>query len=476
MWFIAAVYKKKKLLSEDAVEMESTETFGDLLFEILGYDIFDQPIVIQFYNKLTKNWTNVKYGLSANLSLCKKFQPCQIKFTLKEQENLEKEDRQKVNGLCEIMKASRILRLPKERNFVTRYDLLYNDLVKLLKVESLGWYGEHYESTGSGFIKALADLLWYVDPHHEKLKLRCYVIPEIFLSLSQYKIKSSYNLFYYAGKHKKEQLKREKLEDHLKAIIHFVTQLWAGQEYWKSFISNIFELCHNIRKYVSYLESVNNEMITNHSRSEPTQNLLDNITLEIRYKQKNFNLKFKAISDLLQNSDFYELHLLNNYLPQDKKVRYEFINELQVNCTFTLYRYYHENYLGTLNFIWKIPDLISEQDKSQEAQMLTLANKMIPSYFTHQMRKNVTEKYSLIAKMAPSVWKLLYNDLAGDNSTPPHELSKEMQEKLRTILELQDADIVMDLRINNGFRGTKFDIFWNKLSEYFNEVYINIFY
>jgi hypothetical protein len=44
--------------------------------------------------------------------------------------------------------------------------------------------------------------------------------------------------------------------------------------------------------------------------------------------------------------------------------------------------------------------------------------------------------------MAPSVWKLLYSDLAGDNSTPPHELSKEMQERVRTILDLQDADII----------------------------------
>lgn len=63
-----------------------------------------------------------------------------------------------------------------------------------------------------------------------------------------------------------------------------------------------------------------------------------------------------------------------------------------MDCTFTLYRYYHGNYLGTLNFIWKTPDSISEQDKSQEAKMLTLANEMIPSYFTRQMRKNVTEK------------------------------------------------------------------------------------
>ncbi len=86
MWFIVAIYKEKKLLSEDAVEMEITQTFDDLLFEALGYNIFDQPVVVQFYNELTKNWAGVKYGLSASLSLCEKFQPCQIKFILKEQE------------------------------------------------------------------------------------------------------------------------------------------------------------------------------------------------------------------------------------------------------------------------------------------------------------------------------------------------------------------------------------------------------
>ena len=55
--------------------------------------------------------------------------------------------------------------------------------------------------------------------------------------------------------------------------------------------------------------------------------------------------------------------------------------------------------------------------------------------------------------MAPS------KDLAGDNSTLPHELSKEMQERARAILDLQGAGIIMDLRINNGFRSTKLDLF-----------------
>ena len=198
MWFIVAIYKEKKLLCENAVQMESTQTFDDLLYEVL--------VVVQFYNELTKNWTVVKYGLNVNLDLCEKFQPYQVRFTLKEQENLEQEEREKpsVNGLDEIMKTSRIRKLPKERNFVSWHDLLYNDLINLLKSESLGWYGEYYESIGSGFIKALTNFLWYIDPHHEKLKCRSCVIPEIFLLLPQYKIKSFYNLFYYTEKHKKE--------------------------------------------------------------------------------------------------------------------------------------------------------------------------------------------------------------------------------------------------------------------------------
>ena len=73
MWFIVAVYKEKKLLNENTIEMEPTRTFDDLLFEALDYDVFDQPVIVQFYNKLTKNWAGVKHGLSASLILCEKF-------------------------------------------------------------------------------------------------------------------------------------------------------------------------------------------------------------------------------------------------------------------------------------------------------------------------------------------------------------------------------------------------------------------
>ena len=36
----------------------------------------------------------------------------------------------------------------------------------------------------------------------------------------------------------------------------------------------------------------------------------------------------------------------------------------------------------------------------------------------------------------------------------------------------QDPSIVVDLRTNNGFKGKKFDVFWDEMEAYFNEVNI----
>jgi len=46
MWFIVAIYKENKLLNENALEIETTQTFDNLLYEALDYDIFDQPVVV----------------------------------------------------------------------------------------------------------------------------------------------------------------------------------------------------------------------------------------------------------------------------------------------------------------------------------------------------------------------------------------------------------------------------------------------
>ena len=39
----------------------------------------------------------------------------------------------------------------------------------------------------------------------------------------------------------------------------------------------------------------------------------------------------------------------------------------------------------------------------------------------------------------------------------------------------QDPNIIFDLQKNGGFKGTKFDEFWDEIDAYFNEVRLQLF-
>jgi len=48
-------------------------------------------------------------------------------------------------------------------------------------------------------------------------------------------------------------------------------------------------------------------------------------------------------------------------------------------------------------------------------------------------------------------------------------MSQEVKERIKLMYETQDPNIIFDLRTNNGFKGTKFNEFWNETDAYFNE-------
>ncbi len=66
--------------------------------------------------------------------------------------------------------------------------------------------------------------------------------------------------------------------------------------------------------------------------------------------------------------------------------------------------------------------------------------------------------------------RTLYYDLTGDTSTTSNSICKEIEDRLRLMLTLEDPSIIVDLRINNGFKGKEFDVFWDEMEAYFNEV------
>ncbi|PKY44371.1 hypothetical protein RhiirA4_458654 [Rhizophagus irregularis] len=74
------------------------------------------------------------------------------------------------------------------------------------------------------------------------------------------------------------------------------------------------------------------------------------------------------------------------------------IKVLDIDKTLTMNENYNEiikligNYMGTLNWLWKKPDIIEFFDKTKELQALLKVHKLLPKYSTRQMRKNVVNK------------------------------------------------------------------------------------
>jgi len=71
---------------------------------------------------------------------------------------------------------------------------------------------------------------------------------------------------------------------------------------------------------------------------------------------------------------------------------------------------------------------------------------------------------------------MLFQDLTRDASLTTDNISKNLEERLKFMLAMEDLFIIIDLWINNRFHEIKFDLFWNELQSYFNEVRFTLIY
>ncbi|RIA90741.1 hypothetical protein C1645_737633 [Glomus cerebriforme] len=85
-----------------------------------------------------------------------------------------------------------------------------------------------------------------------------------------------------------------------------------------------------------------------------------------------------------------------NYLREELHDNISLMSELELKyIRFVLQteeRKYSGNYLGTLNYIWKVLPLIDQRSETENAHVMAMIQENLPKYFTCQMRKNVLNK------------------------------------------------------------------------------------
>ncbi|CAG8744019.1 10655_t:CDS:2, partial [Dentiscutata erythropus] len=367
---VCVVRETKTIIPDKVVKVLQTETsqFYEI-FDTATNDQFEDCVVRVFLRKPPENWVYVEEGLEdiAETSI--------------------QESHQNSNAFELLMKNSQNIHLPELKKENTHRDLLYNDIIRLFQNKEVGWKNAKHNTIGKGFIERLTAALWYIDPHRTKFIARSLSLGELFNNLNQYQKDQHFNLFYHTGKHAKTNLNREKLEQLASSLELSVVQLWATSDNWEIIINKVFILISAMQKYAKNLEQINQVMKEIYISDSPARQPANDLKVYSIEPCQKINIKYQQLQDFLSNTNDYNEINLERFLPEDAMQRYHYIKSLQIRFLITLYCYYQSNYLGTINYIWKIPIDFEDRSETTQARVMAAIQEKLPQYFSQQMKK-----------------------------------------------------------------------------------------
>ena len=296
-FFVSVNEGQKNIISQQVIKVEDTCTFNEI-YEAITEGVFGICNVKVYVSKEDGKWNYLREGLHDNVTLMSELELKYVRFVVQTEENNTTQQNQQFerNAFNIMMEHSRKPYFPLIKREDTRRDVLYNDVIALLKENQKNGWREDQEKIAKMFIKQLVDLLWYIDPHHDTLAARSLHLPNIFKELAQYQCDSHYNNFYYTSHHKKEQLKREKLEQIAESLELTIGQPWASEIKWADFILEVFELINIINQYAKYLQRVNNEVNVRHTSNMVSRNVSQDLQVYTVEKCSEIDAKYQELS------------------------------------------------------------------------------------------------------------------------------------------------------------------------------------
>jgi hypothetical protein len=123
-----------------------------------------------------------------------------------------------------------------------------------------------------------------------------------------------------------------------------------------------------------------------------------------------------------------------------------------------------------MTFIWRVPS-DSAEDHTSTARAIAVLNSKQQLFCTRQMRKDFISRYRQFVKAPVGILRHMYKELIHDNSAASSLIEQGVDERVaKAVMELEDPDVVIDLRKNNGKVALSFEDFWTELQKYLDEI------
>ena len=321
---------------------------------------------------------------------------------------------------------------------------------------------------GETLVKTLVDTLWYIDGHYHVLKKKSNNVPELLEQFTEYNVPE-------VSKHRKRTLQNmsectlDQLSNRLFTCLQATYWERSG---WASLKSVIQTLATSISDYAAYLGEQNKKMKRLQSLPHPVRSIADNLNFQFLPLCETTAAVLIKLDSCLQEKNDFEYVVVEDMCPLNPRRKYEYLQALRssgLTVHAVMLTYTRGNSIGNSHFVWKVPE--QSLDAFSESQhTIEIIKDKIPIFHTRAMRQSLTMKYGRVApNLKAAILRSLYREVTGDSSAATNEHVAEIDERVRLLLEMEDPDVVLDLRSLQTGHKSQYDVFWDECRKFLEE-------
>ena len=297
----------------------------------------------------------------------------------------------------------------------------------------------------------------------------------------------------------------------------------GGRDDWKVLQTDFEQLAKSLDDYSNYLQKSCKRAMTNQSSPSPVREISDHLSFQFLPVVDRITPVPESLQQLLSNLEQLpdlESVSVEQFSPNSAKEKYQYLQTLKSNglpFPTALLTYSHGNNIGSLNFIWRVQSC-SESTFSDCQLVIESVKKNIPTYHTRAMRRELFSLFGrLTSSVKPAVMRHIYRTITGvscmgsvmytdpssvggtvgaslhvylslwfiisilslyvycmyiiiGDASAASTLSEQVvDERVRQYLDMEDPDVVMDLRSLNTGAKPKYDVFWEECHKFLQE-------
>ncbi|XP_063434558.1 uncharacterized protein LOC134715936 [Mytilus trossulus] len=342
-------------------------------------------------------------------------------------------------------------------------------VIDLMESKGCGWTVDCLD-TANFVAKSLRDTLWYIDHAHKKLSDSACHVPKIFDKFQ------GYNEFKKIH-HRPPIITSQRLNElsvDLSKSLSFPSILSSRN---KKFSDDIEQLLECITKYKTRLDKDNIQHKESYQSGDtPRRSLESDTSLKYIPPTTESRESYGTLQSDLNKIDDYRFVDLDKYAPEDRVKRRMFIKNLEIEVPIMLYRMAYGGSIGTLNFIWKVPEEQSSYRETRNVKIVNKINATLPKFSTRSMRRDFLNRYCKLVKSPRSVLRNIFFELTGCEAVSETKEQAEVDERVtELLLNSDDSNLLLDYRTLNGKDiDTKFGTFFEEMGKFFDEQILQV--